>query len=94
MVFEPRGVLVAILRDAEEADRAVDALRSAGFAERKLRVYTSQEILADHDLDAAQRSVPRRVVGALTDDQATIALHWTSAWELAARSRCRMRSGC
>ena len=42
----------------------------------------------------ARRSVPRRVVGALTDDQATIALHWMSARELAARSRCRMRSGC
>jgi hypothetical protein len=75
MIFNPRGFLVAILTDADEADRAVDALGSAGFADRKLRVYTSQEILADHDLYTAQRSVRRRVVGALTDDQQTVAMY-------------------
>jgi hypothetical protein len=79
MIFNPQGFLVAILTDADEADRAVDALGSAGFADRKLRVYTSHEILADHDLYTAQRSVPRRVVGALTDDQDTIALYFGHA---------------
>jgi hypothetical protein len=79
MVFNPRGFLVAILTDADEAERAVTALRAAGFADRKLRVYTSEQILADHDLYTAQRSVPRRVVGALTDDQETIALYFGHA---------------
>jgi hypothetical protein len=79
MVFNPEGFLVAILTDADEAGRAVDALRSAGFADRKLRVYTSQQILADHELYTAERSVPRRVVGALTDDQETIALYFGHA---------------
>ena len=79
MVFNPQGFLVAILTDAVEADRALDALRSAGFADRKLRVYPSHQILADHDLYTAQRSVPCRVVGALTDDQATIALYFGRA---------------
>jgi hypothetical protein len=79
MVFNPRGFLVAILTDADEAERAVTALRAAGFADRKLRVYTSEQILADHDLYTAQRSVPRRVIGALTDDQETIALYFGHA---------------
>jgi hypothetical protein len=79
MVFHPRGFLVAILTDADEAGRAVDALRSAGFAERKLRVYSSQQILADHELYTAQRRLARRVVGALTDDPETIALYFGHA---------------
>jgi hypothetical protein len=79
MVFHPKGFLVAILPDADEADRGVDALRSAGFPDRALRVYTSQQILADHELYTAQRSGPRRVVGALTDDQETIALYFGHA---------------
>jgi hypothetical protein len=79
MVFHPQGFLVAVLTDADEADRAVHALRSAGFADRKLRVYSSQQILADHELYTAQRSVPRRIVGALTDDQETVALYFGHA---------------
>jgi hypothetical protein len=79
MVFRPQGFLVAILADADEANRAVDALRSAGFADRTLRIYTSQQILADGDLYSAQRTMLRRVVGALTDDQETIALYFGHA---------------
>jgi hypothetical protein len=40
-----------------------------------VRVSSSQQILADHDLYTAPRSLPRHVVGALTDDQETIALY-------------------
>ena len=79
MVFHPQGFLVAILTDADEAERAVSALRSAGFSDRELRVYTSQQILADHDLYTAQRSLARRVAGALTDDQESIALYFGHA---------------
>ncbi len=79
LVFDPKGFQVANLADADEAKRAVTALRAAGFADRRLRVYTSEQILADHELYLAQRSKRRRVVGALTDDQETIALYFGHA---------------
>jgi hypothetical protein len=67
IAFHPNGSPVAIFTDADKADRAVDALRSAGLADRRLRIYTSPQILADHDLYIAQRGLPRRVVGAVTE---------------------------
>jgi hypothetical protein len=42
LTFKPRGFLVAILEDAEDSNRAVAALRDAGFGESELRVYTCQ----------------------------------------------------
>src|SRR3954469_7014218 len=61
MVFNAQGFLVAILTGADEAERAVTALQAAGFADRKLRVYASEQMLADHDLHRpAQRAPPRR----------------------------------
>jgi hypothetical protein len=48
----------------------------AGFAETDLRVYTSQQILDDHERFLAQRTLARRVVGAVTDDPATIKLYF------------------
>jgi hypothetical protein len=68
LVFNPKGFLVAILEDDDHAQRAKAALREAGFADRDLRVYTSQQILADHERYLAQRSLARRMVGGLTDD--------------------------
>jgi hypothetical protein len=47
MVFNPKGLLVAILPGADEAERAAAALRDAGFADRKLRILTSRQILDD-----------------------------------------------
>jgi hypothetical protein len=68
LVFNPKGFLVAILEDDDHAEQARAALQAAGFADRDLRVYTSQQILADHQRYLAQRSLARRVVGGLTDD--------------------------
>jgi hypothetical protein len=67
-----RGFLVAILEDAEQAERARVALAAAGFAERDLRVYTSQQILDSWERFQAERSLAQRVTGALTDDPDTI----------------------
>lgn len=53
----------------------------AGFSESDLRIYTSQEILEDHEVFLATRSRTRRAVGALTDDQATIDLYFGYARE-------------
>ena len=81
LVFNPKGFLVAILDDTGACVRARDALLGAGFGEDNLRVYTSEQILHDHELFLAARSKTRRLVGALTDDQATIQLYFGYAAE-------------
>jgi hypothetical protein len=75
MVFHPKGFLVVIVTDAAEAERAAAALRSAGFADRKLRIFSSEQILEDYARYTARRSLPRRVVAALTDDEETLDLY-------------------
>ena len=72
LVFNPEGFLVAILPDADQAEQAKTALADAGFAERDLRVYTSQEILDSWERFQAERSLAQRVAGVVTDDPATI----------------------
>jgi hypothetical protein len=74
-VFAPQGFLVAILADAAEAERAVGSLRAAGFAEAKLRLFTPEQILEDYARYVAQKSLPRRVVTAVTDDPETLDLY-------------------
>jgi len=81
LVFNPNGFLVAIVADDDACERARLALLEAGFNFEDLRVYTSVEILEDHELYLAARSRTRRVVGALTDDQATIDLYFGLARE-------------
>ena len=72
LFFNPQGFLVAILQDADQAEQARATLAGAGFAERDLRVYTSQEILDSWERFQADRSLAQRVAGALTDDPDTI----------------------
>jgi hypothetical protein len=79
LAFNPQGFLVAILQDADHAEQAKAGLAEAGFAETDLRVYTSQQILDDHERFLAQRTVARRVVGGLTDDPDTIKLYFDYA---------------
>ena len=76
LVFNPQGFLVAILEDADQAERARAALAEAGFADRDLRVYTSQQILDSWERFLAERSLAQRVTGAVTDDPATIELYF------------------
>jgi hypothetical protein len=79
LVFNPQGFLVAILEDADQAERARAALADAGFADRDLRVYTSQQILVSWERFQAERSLAQRVVGAVTDDPDTLELYFGSA---------------
>jgi hypothetical protein len=79
LVFNPQGFLVAILQDADQAEQAKTALANAGFAERDLRVYTSQQILDSWERFQAERSLAQRVVGAVTDDPDTVELYFGSA---------------
>ena len=81
LVFNPQGFLVAILNDADQAEQAKTTLAEAGFAERDLRVYTSQQILDSWERFQAERSLAQRAVGAVTDDPVTIELYFGYARE-------------
>jgi hypothetical protein len=81
LVFNPQGFLVAILDDADHAERARAALAEAGFADRDLRVYTSQKILESWERFQAERSLAQRVAGAVTDGPATIERYFGYARE-------------
>jgi hypothetical protein len=81
LVFNPQGFLVAILDDADHAERARATLAEAGFADPDLRVYTSQQILDSWERFQAERSLAQRVVGAVTDDPATIERYFGYARE-------------
>ena len=81
LVFNPQGFLVAILEDADQAEQAKATLVDAGFADRDLRVYTSQQILDSWERFQAERSLAQRVAGAVTDDPATIELYFGYARE-------------
>jgi hypothetical protein len=72
LFFNPQGFLVAILQDNDQAEQAKTTLAEAGFADRDLRVYTSQQILESWERFQAERSLPQRVAGAVTDDPDTI----------------------
>ncbi len=75
LVSNPKGFLVAILPDADTAEQAAAELRTAGFTDQQLRIFTSEQILEDYARYTAQKSVPRRVVTAVTDDQETLDLY-------------------
>jgi hypothetical protein len=76
LFFNPQGFLVAVLEDADQAEQAKAALAAAGFADRELRVYTSQQILDSWERFQAERSLAQRVAGAVTDDPDTIELYF------------------
>jgi hypothetical protein len=76
LFFNPQGFLVAVLEDADQAEQAKAALAAAGFADRDLRVYPSQEILDSWERFRAERSLAQRVAGAVTDDPETIELYF------------------
>jgi hypothetical protein len=76
LVFNPQGFLVAILEDDDQAKQAKATLAKSWFADRDLRVYTSQQILDSWERFQAERSLAQRVVGAVTDDPETIELYF------------------
>ncbi len=81
LFFNPQGFLVAIVQDADQAERARAALAEAGFPDRDLRVYTSPQILDSWERFLAERSLAQRAVGAVTDDPDTIELYFGYARE-------------
>jgi hypothetical protein len=87
--WRPQGYLVTILADAEEAKRAEDALVQSGIAPRDVKLYRSEEILANHEIYMGRRSAPGKAVGAFVDDAEGRELYLGYARE----GRCAMWSG-
>jgi hypothetical protein len=81
LIFNPKGFLVTIIEDADQAEQAKTSLAEAGFAETDLRVYTSQQILDSWERFQAERSLAQRVAGALTEDPDTIERYFGYARE-------------
>jgi hypothetical protein len=66
--FRPEGYLVVILADADEAQRAEEALVADGFAPHDVKLYTGKQILANYEVYKGQRRLADKVVGAVADD--------------------------
>src|SRR5207248_7960013 len=75
-IFNPKGFLVLILEDDERALKAQEALVQGGLDVDDVRVYTSQQILDDHEAYIATQSTTRRVVRAVTTDPETPELYF------------------
>ena len=69
LVVDLENILVAILSDAAEAERAMGLLRDLGFPEQHLRLYTSEQMLAYDESFNENRSLLGRLVGTLVDDR-------------------------
>jgi hypothetical protein len=76
LIFNPKGFLVLILEDEARALKAQGALMKGGLGEDDVRVYTSQQILDDHEAYLANQSTARRVVRAVTTDPETPELYF------------------
>lgn len=68
LVFRPQGFLVVMLVGADDGRAAASALLDAGYAEHDLKLYTGEEILANHQRYVEDRTVPERLAGVVTDD--------------------------
>jgi hypothetical protein len=66
--FRPQGFLVAMLKDAGEAERAEAALVVAGFAPSDLKRYDAEEIVANFEAYAERLRASDKVLGAFLDD--------------------------
>ena len=66
--FRPKGYLVVILSDADEAERGEADLVTRGFAPRDVKLYTGRQILENYEVYAARRKTTDKVVGSIVDD--------------------------
>lgn len=66
--FRPRGYLVVILADADEAQRAEAALVENGFAARDIKLYTGKQILETHEVYKERRGLASKALGTVGDD--------------------------
>jgi hypothetical protein len=66
--FKPRGYLVVILTGISEARRALSALVEGGFRHRDIKVYSGEQILENDVVNRRRRTVARRLLGPVTDE--------------------------
>jgi hypothetical protein len=66
--FKPRGYLVVILTGISEARRALSALVEAGFGHRDIKVYSSEQTLENDAVNRRRRTVARRLLGPVTEE--------------------------
>jgi hypothetical protein len=66
--FKPRGYLVVILTGISEARRALSALVEGGFGHRDIKVYSGEQILENDAVNRPRRTVARRLLGPVTDE--------------------------
>ena len=66
--FKPKGYLVVILTGISEARRALSALVEGGFGHRDIKVYSGEQTLENDAVNRRRRTVARRLVGPVTDE--------------------------
>ena len=84
--FRPKGYLVVILSDADEAQRAKSSLLSQGFASRDVKLYTGKQILKNYEVYAGRRNIADKVVGSVVSDSEGRELYL----DYARQDRCAM----
>lgn len=68
LVVHLEDVLVMILPDDAAGARGLELLRAQGFADDRLRLYTSEQIVAYHEEFRSERGIAGKVVGTIVDD--------------------------
>src|SRR4029453_1861136 len=66
--FKPGGYLVVILTGINEARRALSALVEGGFGHRDIKVYSGEQTLENDAINRRRRTVARRFIGPVTDE--------------------------
>jgi hypothetical protein len=68
LVVHLEDVLVMILPDDAAGARALELLREQGFADDRLRLYTSEQIVVYNEEFRSERGIAGKVVGTIVDD--------------------------
>ena len=68
LVVHLEDVLILVLPDDAAGTRAHELLEEHGFAAERLRLYTSEQIVAYDEAFRSERSLPEKVVGTIVDD--------------------------
>ena len=75
LVVHLEDVLVMVLPDDAAGAQALELVKHHGFADERLRLYTSEQIVAYHEEFRSERSLPERVVGTIVDDNSLMSAY-------------------
>ena len=68
LVVHLEDVLIMVLPDDEAGRQALELVRDLGFADERLRLYSSEEIVTYDEAFRSERGLTGRVVGTFVDD--------------------------